>query len=235
VRRGWKACPTPLTRLPGTAPISVRPGRGGGAEAGDIAEGRASCAAITLAQIADANAFTKEVRRVEGLPEGPLAGMPAMARSGKSRVPSDVPKPVSGSAQEAGFGGGADAVSPIAGAFGRAGARSPSRAGSPAGRAAPPFPIDRRAAPPMEQDLPPHADGVPAGDDFNFETEPDFDDAVLAAFGRNEPPTDPARIEAQRSDTRGRSTTASPSTAATHSGWPRSCRPTTTRCASWRR
>jgi hypothetical protein len=55
----------------------------------------AAIAAITLAKINDANAFVKEVRRVEGLPDHPMSGLPATARSGKNRVPSQVPGAVS--------------------------------------------------------------------------------------------------------------------------------------------
>jgi hypothetical protein len=158
----------------------------------------ASCAAIaavTLAQIADANAFTREVRSVEGLPEAPLA---ATARSGKSRVPSQVPGIVSPAQRaaardtetardrmrEAGFGGRDEAMSSITGAFGR-------DARAPVGRPGRPLP-----PPAMDDEMPPP-------DEMDFETEPDLDDAtsLASSFGRPAaPPTDPARIEALRSE-----------------------------------
>jgi hypothetical protein len=158
----------------------------------------ASCAAIaavTLAQIADANAFTREVRRVEGLPEAPLSGT---ARSGRSRVPSEIPGVVTSgpagrslaargdlaAAREAGFGGRDEAMSGITGAFGR-------DARAPVGRPGRPLP------PPVMDDE------VPPPDEMDFETEPDLDDAtsLTSSFGRPAaPPTDPARIEAQRSE-----------------------------------
>jgi hypothetical protein len=145
----------------------------------------AALAAVTLAQINDANAFTKEVRRVEGLPE---SGLPATARSGRGRVPSEVPSLVKDRVVTP-----AAARSGLAGAFGRDGAKAPP-VGRPAGRPAPP--------PVLEDDLPPPADAM-ADDDLAFETEPDMEhaSAFTDAFGRPDaPPTDPARIEAQRSD-----------------------------------
>lgn len=149
----------------------------------------AAIAAITLAQINDAHVFTREVRRVEGLPASPL---PATARSGRGRVPSEVPSLVKDRvvtpAQRS------EAASGLAGAFGRDAAKAP-----PLGR-----PVGRPVPPPMlDDDLPPPADGVLAGDDLEFETEPDLDDAsaFTDSFGRPDaPPTDPARIEAQRSE-----------------------------------
>lgn len=134
----------------------------------------AAIAAITLAQINDAHVFSREVRRVEGLPEMPLSGgLPATARSGKSRVPSQVPGVVSPAAR--------------AGAGGRPGAAT----GHP-GR-----PLSQTMPPPMLDDEP------PPPDDMEFETEPDYEDghAFTDSFGRPDaPPTDPARIEAQRSE-----------------------------------
>jgi hypothetical protein len=165
----------------------------------------AALAAITLAQINDANAFTRDVRRVEGLPESPLSGVPATARSGKANVPSDIPGSVppqartaaaradarapAGHAGAGGFGNGNDAVAPVrTGAFGRDMTRPAP--GRPLGR-----PADARAVPPIEDDLPP-----PVDDDF--ETEADFDDptSFTDSFGRPDVPTDPERIAAQRSD-----------------------------------
>jgi hypothetical protein len=156
----------------------------------------AAIAAITLAQINDANVFSKEVRRVEGLPE-----LPSTARSGRDRVPSEVPGIVTATGRP-----GRDldaardqALRGAAGAFGRDPTRPPSAPGSrpPAGR-----PFERpQGRPPLIDDevLPPDAAG--AGDDLEFETEPDFEDATsfTDSFGRPDVPTDPARIEAQRS------------------------------------
>jgi hypothetical protein len=154
----------------------------------------AAIAAITLAQINDANAFVKEVRRVEGLPDPLPAGLPATARSGKSRVPSQVPGTVSPSdrattaacdattfREEAGFGSMQDAVGNAAGAFG--------------GKTRP---QDRRKKPPplMDDELPPPAD------EMEFDAKPDFDDPTLFTdpFGRPDRQIDPDRIAAQRSD-----------------------------------
>jgi hypothetical protein len=155
----------------------------------------AAIAAITLAQINDANVFTRDVRRVEGLPEAPLAsGLPATARSGRNRVPSEVPGSVS-PAQRAAARGPADPgrrdPDEIAdrgmGAFGRDPAKQ-SPAGRPPGRPLPP--------PRLDDDLPPPAD------DLDFETEPDLEDATsfTDSFGRPDVPTDPERIAAQRSE-----------------------------------
>lgn len=174
----------------------------------------AAIAAITLAQSNDANAFVKEVRRVEGLPD-PLeaaAGLPQTARSGKTRVPSDVPGAVtpadraaasradvrSGSGTHAGAGGvghGDQAVSPVrTGAFGLDGGKGPLQ-GRPLGR-----PVDPRAPIPMDDDLLPPPG---AGDDLDFETDGAFEDdptAFTDSFGRPDVPTDPDRIAALRSD-----------------------------------
>lgn len=133
----------------------------------------AAIAAITLAQINDANAFTREVRRIEGLPEMPLSnGLPATARSGRGRVPSEVP----------------GIVSPAARAAAGARAAAASRPGAATAQTMPPPMLDDEPPPP---------------DDIEFETEPDYEDghAFTDSFGRPDaPPTDPARIEAQRSD-----------------------------------
>jgi len=131
----------------------------------------AAIAAITLAQINDAHVFTREVRRVEGLPETPL---PATARSGKSRVPSQVP----------------GVVAPAARAGAAAGGRPGAATGHP-GR-------------PLSQTMPPPSllDDEPPPDDLEFETEPDYEDthAFTDSFSRPDAPlSDPARIEAQRS------------------------------------
>jgi hypothetical protein len=86
-------------------------------------------------------------------------------------------------------------VSGVAGAFG-CGAKPPP--GQPAGRQ-----FDRLPMPPvMDDEAPSPADGVMAGGDMEFETKPDFDDATsfTHAFGGPNVPTDPARIEAQRSE-----------------------------------
>jgi hypothetical protein len=147
--------------------------------------------------------FTKEVRRVEGLPD-----LPATARSGRSRAPSEVPgivgrpagakrvtDPSGDSQRGAGLGGRDESVSGVAGAFG-CGAKPPP--GQPAGRQ-----FDRLPMPPvMDDEAPSPADGVMAGGDMEFETKPDFDDATsfTHAFGGPNVPTDPARIEAQRSE-----------------------------------
>jgi TraM recognition site of TraD and TraG len=161
----------------------------------------AAIAAITLAQIHDANAFTKEVRRVEGLPEAPL---PATARSGRSRVPSEVPgmvTPGAGRVADPCRRGASrdDAMPGLAGAFGRDASRPGAMApeGRPFGR-----PEGRPMRPVMGDEAPSPADGVAAGDHMEFETEPDFDDATsfTDAFGRPDVPTDPARIEARRSE-----------------------------------
>jgi hypothetical protein len=153
----------------------------------------AALAAVTLAQINDANAFTKEVRRVEGLPE---SGLPATARSGRGRVPSEVPSLVKDRVVTP-----AAARSGLAGAFGRDGAKT--AAGRGEGRPLGTPPGARPMPPPvLEDDLPPPADAM-ADDDLAFETEPDMEhaSAFTDAFGRPDaPPTDPARIEAQRSD-----------------------------------
>lgn len=132
----------------------------------------AALAAITLAQINDAHVFTREVRQIEG-----LAPLPATARSGQTRVPSEVPGVVSPATRAAAGRPGAD------------------RAGVPAGR--PGRPLGRPLPPPAFDDEP------PPPDDLEFETEPDDADghAFTDAFGRPDTrPTDPARLEAQRSD-----------------------------------
>jgi hypothetical protein len=136
----------------------------------------AAIAAITLAQINDAHVFSREVRRVEGLPEMPLSGgLPATARSGKSRVPSQVP----------------GVVSPAA----RSGTSAGGRPGAPAGQAG--RPLSQTMPPPSLMD-----DEPPPPDDMEFETEPGYEDGHFStsSFGRPDVPTDPARIEAQRSD-----------------------------------
>jgi hypothetical protein len=153
----------------------------------------ASCAAIaavTLAQINDANAFTKEVLRVEGLGE-----LPATARSGRGRVPSEVPGVVTGLPGRS-PASRADLAPREAGPSGRDQA---ARAGA-ASRAA----EDRRLERPPGRPLPPPAldDDLPPPDDMEFETEPYFEDSTsfTDSFGRPDVPTDPARIEAQRSE-----------------------------------
>jgi hypothetical protein len=65
--------------------------KGKGSQSDLLTAACASIAAITLAQINDANAFTKEVRRVENLPDPGPGVSASVARSGKSRVPSEVP------------------------------------------------------------------------------------------------------------------------------------------------
>ncbi|GAB1716957.1 MAG: hypothetical protein NTAFB05_19990 [Nitrobacter sp.] len=133
----------------------------------------AALAAITLAQINDAHVFTREVRQIEGLAPH-SGGLAATARSGQSRVPSEVPGLVSPAARAAARGGRAE------GAMGR-----PGR------------PLSRTMPPPAFDDEP------PPPDDLEFETEPDDEDAhaFTDAFGRPDTrPTDPARIEAQRSE-----------------------------------
>jgi hypothetical protein len=170
----------------------------------------AALAAITLAQINDANAFTKEVSRVEGPPDplGAAAGLPQTARSGKTRAPSDVPGMVSPADRAAaaradargnhagagGFGQGDQAVSPVrTGASGLDGAKAPAQ-GRPLGR-----PVEARAPLPIDNDLPPPE----AGDDLDFETDGAFEDdptAFTDSFGRPDVPTDPDRSAAQRSD-----------------------------------
>lgn len=174
----------------------------------------AALAAITLAQINDANAFTRDVRRIEGLPESPLgapSGLPQTARSGKTRAPSDIPGVVSPADRAAaaradargssgahagagGFGHGDQAVSPVrTGAFSLDGAKAPAQ-GRPLGRS-----TDARAPLPIDDDLPPPS----VGDDLDFETDGAFEDdptAFTDSFGRPDVPTDPDRIAAQRSD-----------------------------------
>jgi hypothetical protein len=146
----------------------------------------AAIAAITMAQINDAHAFTRDVRRVEGLPD-----LPATARSGRGRVPSEVPGVVGTPGRSPDR-----AAPPPREAFGRDGARPPSGAGSGAA-AGRPFerPTGRPLPPPMLDDE------LPPPDDMEFETEPDFEEAssFTDSFGRPDVPTDPARIEAQRS------------------------------------
>lgn len=168
----------------------------------------AAIAAITLAQINDAEVFVKEVRRVEGLSD-PLAaaGLPQTARSGKTRAPSDVPGAVSPADRAAaaradargthagagGFGHGDQPVTPVrTGAFDTDGINQLIK-GRPLGR-----PQDARAPIPMDDDLPP-----PAGDDLDFDTDGAFEDdptAFTDSFGRPDVPTDPDRIAALRSD-----------------------------------
>jgi hypothetical protein len=183
----------------------------------------AALAAITLAQINDANIFAKNVRKVEGLPDQAafgLSGLPSVARSGKTRAPSDVPGMVTAS-------GGRSAAAQ----------RAAASATRPAGRPAAPaggFGLDRDALAPVsrapaDRRLPTMDVLPPPEADLDFETEPDFDDptAFTDSFGRPDVPADRnGSPPAARTRLRpcGMSTTASPSTAATPSRWPRSCR-----------
>jgi hypothetical protein len=174
-----------------------------------LAASCAALAAITIAQINDANIFAKDVRKVEGLPEQPpmgLSGLPVTARSGKGRVPSEVPGRV-----VPGTGGRPAAPAGRAAAAARD-AASPARASGPVralgGIAGlPPQMADvasrafaataRKTGERAYADEPP-----PPADDLDFDAEPDFDDptAFTDQFGRNDQPTDPERLAAQRSD-----------------------------------
>jgi intracellular multiplication protein IcmO len=156
----------------------------------------AAVAALTTAQAMDANIFAREVRKLEGLPE-----VPGTARSGKSRVPSDVPGAVptapAGSSRAAAIADlerarEAERRDPMAALT----AAARSGTARPAGLPGKPAPADMRR--PITDDLPP----PPAmdEDDLGFETEPDFEDASFANFGAPELPTDPERLAAQRSD-----------------------------------
>ena len=166
----------------------------------------AALAALTTAQANDANIFAKEVRRMEGLPE-----LPGTARSGKGRVPSEVPGIVpprdAASARmaaiedlersrQAAARGDARVSDPMA-AFTAPARSGTARAGQiPGTLPGKPVPADLRR--PIVDDPPP-----PPGmddDDLGFETEPDFDEASFANFGVPELPTDPERLAAQRSD-----------------------------------
>ncbi|MGY4480154.1 hypothetical protein ACVILL_007568 [Bradyrhizobium sp. USDA 3364] len=146
----------------------------------------AALAAITLAQINDANVFTRDVRRIEGLPEVPLSsGLTATARSGQGRVPSEVPGMVSPALRAA-------RGRPTAAAFG-----APD--GAPLAAASRHTPDRPIPPPPLDDELPP-------AEDLEFETEPDFDEIVPFADAFDQPgadlslPSDPKRIAAQRSE-----------------------------------
>ncbi|MGY4177654.1 hypothetical protein ACVIHH_002945 [Bradyrhizobium sp. USDA 4518] len=146
----------------------------------------AALAAITLAQINDANVFARDVHRVEGLAP-PAGALPATARSGRGRAPSEVPGLVSPEARAAARG--ADAA--MFGDPDRTSSRAAESRRPPAGR-----PLGRPMPQLLDDDLPPPAD------DLEFETEPDFDEASPFAdsFGQPDIPTDPERIAAQRSE-----------------------------------
>ncbi|UQR62989.1 TraG/TraD/VirD4 family protein [Bradyrhizobium sp. C-145] len=161
----------------------------------------AAMAAITTAQANDANIFARDVRKMEGLPE-----LPGTARSGKARVPSDVPGIVpprdAASARAAAIAdlersrdaaarGDVPASDPMA-AFTAPASRGTTRPGTLPGK---PVPADLRR--PITDDPPPPSIDE---DDLGFETEPDFDEAAFANFGVPELPTDPERLAAQRSD-----------------------------------
>jgi hypothetical protein len=170
--------------------------KGKGSQSDLLTAACASIAAITLAQINDANAFTKEVRRVEGLPDAAPAApkvSAGVARSGKARVPSEIPTAVTPASRAA------------------AAARDAAHAGDddriPAGFGTGADPVRRpaRAAPPnalRELD-----DEVPPPDEMDFEN--DADDmavarstaGILDALDRTSlDRLDPARAEAQRSE-----------------------------------
>jgi len=177
----------------------------------------AALAAITTAQAHDANIFIKEVRRMEGLPDGPLAGLPAadrsLARSGKGRVPSDIPgRDVAGRGGPTAGAGISSRAAAIADLererLAQAGAKDPmaafaaSQRGAAARPGVIPGQIPGRPAPaearrPVTDDtLPP----PPSDEDLGFETEPDYEEAAFGNFGAPELPTDPERLAAGRSD-----------------------------------
>jgi len=161
----------------------------------------AALAAITLAQINDANIFAKDVRKIEGLPDQAafgLSGLPTTARSGKTRAPSDVP-------------GAVTAPAGRSAAAQRDAASATRPAGRPAASASSGFGLDRDALapvsraptrPPADRRMPAMDELPPPDAELDFETEPDFDDptAFTDSFGRPDVPPDPERIAAGRSD-----------------------------------
>jgi hypothetical protein len=173
--------------------------KGKGSQSDLLTAACAVIAAITLAQINDANAFTKEVRRVENLPDpGPLTARSMVSapvvRSGKTRVPSEIPTAVTPSQRAS------------AAARDTTGARPRAEDRVPAGFGQGADPVRR---PPPSRTLPPPMpdDEVPPPDEMDFENDAEematarSTAGILDALDRTSlDRLDPARMEAQRSE-----------------------------------